>query len=145
MPAAWLVVLSVVVLGGVTVRPPGNVLGSVTAMVCVPVSEVTGFTVTVTGVGPLCRLQVSVLEEGVRDNTAALDMSVVTVNEASAVPPARKAKEGVAALVTPVQAFASATLYTIPAAWLVVLRVVTLGGVTTRPPVNELGRVTTMV
>jgi hypothetical protein len=56
-----------------------------------------------------------------------------------------KAKDGVPAFVTPVQLFANATLYTIPLAWLAVLRVVVDGAVTTRPPGIVLGKPTARV
>src|ERR1700693_1954559 len=62
MPAVWLAVLSVVVDGGVTTRPPVNEPGSVTARVLVPVSAVTGFTVILTAApGPVWVLQLKLI------------------------------------------------------------------------------------
>jgi hypothetical protein len=132
--------------GGVSTRPPVNEDGIVTAMLWLPMSGTTGWTTTVTGEKPVCRLQAALMgEDGVNFNAGKLVSVVFTVNVTSVTPPAEKAKDGVPPLVTPVQPLASPMVYESPAAWLVVLRVVTDGGVTTRPPVNEDGMVTTMV
>ena len=103
--------LKLVTEGAVTVMPPEIEPGSVTAMVWLPVSVILfGFTVTWTGVGPLCRLQERLAGEGERVRDAPLVMVVVTLSAASALPAARKLKLTVALFVTPVQAFGSDTV-----------------------------------
>ena len=97
--------------GAVTVTPPGIELGRVTAMVWLPESVILfGFTVTWTGVGPLCKLQERLAGEGVTERDAPLATVVVTVSTASATPPAVKAKVGVALFVTPEHPFGSDTV-----------------------------------
>jgi hypothetical protein len=65
-----------------------------------------GFTVTCTEDGPVAVLHVGVMDAGLRTSVVLLLSAVVNVNGASAVPPARKLKDGAAPFVTPAQLLA---------------------------------------